>query len=221
MTHQPISWDAIRDRLFDNPEFTAEYDAVETEQSFASRAIAIRAATGLTQREFAERVGMKQSQIARIESGSQIPKLETFAKLAAAAGYAIEVNFIPIQEKQLPKIKPIRFNQSNRTESAAVVDNQTVIEALLTLLESPDDVIKNVRVKLGGKSKEEIATELKNCWKISDEEDRRFAVKNIFEPRIAVFGSNKNSLEKGGDDTEIEELTDELLDKLGEILAEH
>lgn len=111
MTHPTISWDSIRDRVLADPEVKAEYDALEDEFELASRAIAIRASTGLTQREFAERVGMKQSQIARIESGTQIPKLETLAKLAAAAGYAIEVNFIPLQEQPQPKLKPIRFNK--------------------------------------------------------------------------------------------------------------
>jgi transcriptional regulator with XRE-family HTH domain len=125
MTHPPISWDSIRDRVLANPEVKAEYDALEAEFELASRAIAIRASTGLTQREFAERVGMKQSQIARIESGTQIPKLETLAKLAAAAGYAVEVNFIPLQDKQLPELKPIRFNKSNRTDSEPLVANKT------------------------------------------------------------------------------------------------
>ena len=125
MTHPTISWDSIRDRVLADPKIKAEYDALEAEFELASRAIAIRASTGLTQREFAERVGMKQSQIARIESGTQIPKLETLAKLAAAAGYAIEVNFIPLQDKQLPELKPIRFNQSNRTDSTPLVANQT------------------------------------------------------------------------------------------------
>jgi transcriptional regulator with XRE-family HTH domain len=103
MTHRPISWDSIRDRVLADPEVKAEYDALEAEFELASRAIAIRASTGLTQREFAERVGMKRSQIARIESGKSIPKLETWAKLAAAVGYAVEVNFIPLDEKPQPR----------------------------------------------------------------------------------------------------------------------
>lgn len=100
MKQQPITWESIRDRVLADPEVKAEYDALEAEFNLASRAIAIRASTGLNQREFAERVGMKQSQLARIESGKQIPKLETLAKLAAAAGYAVEVNFIPLDENR-------------------------------------------------------------------------------------------------------------------------
>ncbi|MGL4503405.1 MAG: helix-turn-helix domain-containing protein [Planktothrix sp.] len=221
MSHKPITWDSIRDRVLANPEVKAEYDALEAEFELASRAIAIRASTGLTQREFAERVGMKQSQIARIESGTQIPKLETLAKLAAAAGYAVEVNFIPIQDNSRPELKPIRFNQSNMTYSAPLVANQTRRETLLALLESQDEVMKTVREKLGEKSKEEIATELENCWNISDEEDRRFAVKNIFTPRMSVIESTRSTVGNGNNDTEIDELTDDLLDRLGEVLGEN
>ncbi len=46
---------------------------------------------------------MKQSQLARIESGKQIPKLQTLAKLAAVAGYELEVNLISTEKK--PNIK--------------------------------------------------------------------------------------------------------------------
>lgn len=99
MKQQLITWGLIRDRALANPEVKAEYDALEDEFERANRAIAIRASTGINQREFAERVGMKRSQIARIESGKSIPKLETLAKLAAAAGYAVEVNFIPLDEQ--------------------------------------------------------------------------------------------------------------------------
>lgn len=99
MKQQPIPWESIRDRVLANPEVKAEYDALKDEFERANRAIAIRASTGINQREFAERVGMKRSQITRIESGKSIPKLETLAKLAVAAGYAVEVNFILLDEK--------------------------------------------------------------------------------------------------------------------------
>lgn len=110
MSENSIKWDSIRADVLTDPAVKAAYDAIETEYNIASYPIALRSATGLTQREFAEKVGMKQSQLARIESGKQIPKLETLAKLAAAAGYAIEVCFIPEAEKQLPKIKPLQIS---------------------------------------------------------------------------------------------------------------
>ncbi|MCA1990637.1 MAG: helix-turn-helix domain-containing protein, partial [Coleofasciculus sp. S288] len=91
MSANTISWDSIRADVLADPTVKAEYDVLKAEFSIASLLIALRAASGLTQREFARRVGMKQSQLARIESGKQVPKFETLAKLAAGAGYSIEV----------------------------------------------------------------------------------------------------------------------------------
>ena len=52
---------------------------------------------------------MKQSQLARIESGKQTPKLKTLAKLAAAAGYEVEVNLVPVEGVQEKDAKPLRL----------------------------------------------------------------------------------------------------------------
>jgi transcriptional regulator with XRE-family HTH domain len=49
---------------------------------------------------------MKQSQLARIESGKQTPKLKTLAKLAAAAGYEVEVNLVPVEGEHEGNAKP-------------------------------------------------------------------------------------------------------------------
>ena len=109
MTANTITWDSIRAEVLADPELKAEYEALEAEFSTASQLIALRAASGLTQRELAELVGMKQSQLARIESGKQVPKLDTLAKLAAGAGYALEIDFIPLKGRQTQKIKPLRI----------------------------------------------------------------------------------------------------------------
>lgn len=109
MTSNTITWDSIRSDVLANPEVKAEYDALDAEFSIARQVIALRAASGLTQREFAERVGIKQPQLARIESGKQVPRLDTLVKLAAGAGYTLEVNFIPPQGRRTRKIKPLRI----------------------------------------------------------------------------------------------------------------
>jgi ribosome-binding protein aMBF1 (putative translation factor) len=100
MTANTVSWNSIRDEILANPDVKAEYEALSPEFEFAQTLITLREGLGLTQREFAAKVGMKQSQLARIESGQQTPKLQTLARLAAAAGYKIEVNLIPIGEQK-------------------------------------------------------------------------------------------------------------------------
>jgi transcriptional regulator with XRE-family HTH domain len=104
-----ISWDSIRAEVLADPAVKAEYDALETEFNLAQQIIALRKASGLSQREFAELVGIKQPQLARIESGKQVPKLETLTKLASGAGYAVEIHFVPMKDKQVPKVEPLRI----------------------------------------------------------------------------------------------------------------
>ncbi|MGL5806581.1 MAG: helix-turn-helix domain-containing protein [Xenococcaceae cyanobacterium] len=107
MTANTITWDSVRDEILADPFVKAEYDALAPEFELARTVITLREASGLSQREFAKRVDMKQSQLARIESGKQTPKLKTLAKLAAAAGYEIEVNLVPKRGNLQSNAKPL------------------------------------------------------------------------------------------------------------------
>lgn len=98
MTADTITWNYVRNEALSDPEVKAEYDALSPEFKLAKTVITLRDQVGLTQREFAAKVGMKQSQLARIETGKQKPKLMTLAKLAAGAGYRVEVNLVPMEQ---------------------------------------------------------------------------------------------------------------------------
>lgn len=92
VTSVPLA--AIEQELFGDSECRAEYAKLEAQYALASQIIGIRAATGLTQREFAERAGIKQPQLARLESGQQLPKIDTLAKLAQVAGLSLEIRYV-------------------------------------------------------------------------------------------------------------------------------
>jgi transcriptional regulator with XRE-family HTH domain len=78
-----------------NPGIRAEYDALAEEFEVAQMIIDMRKAAKLTQRELADRLGMKQPQLARLETGKQLPRLDTLANLASQAGYILELKFTP------------------------------------------------------------------------------------------------------------------------------
>jgi transcriptional regulator with XRE-family HTH domain len=215
MSENTISWDDLRADVLADPAVKAEYEALEAEFSIASQVIAIRATTGLTQREFAERVGMKQSQLARIESGKQIPKLETLAKLAAAAGYRVEVNFIAIAGKEAPEIKPLRIDLSDIEGETSPLP----VSFVTKFLQSDDPVAVRVRERLGAKSLSEMASELEKCLSIPEEEDRIFAVKNVLAGGVTAGGSNRDSSDEN-DEIELLDLAESLLEKLAEICLE-
>jgi transcriptional regulator with XRE-family HTH domain len=215
MSDNTISWDDLRADVLADPTVKAEYEALEAEFSIASQVIAIRATTGLTQREFAEMVGMKQSQLARIESGKQIPKLETLAKLAAAAGYRVEVNFIAIEGKEAPEIKPLRIYLSDIEGETSLPP----VSFVTKFLQSDDPVAERVRERLGAKSLSEMASELEQCLSIPEEEDRIFAVKNVLAGGVTTGGSNRDSSDENNE-IELLDLAETLLEKLAEILNE-
>ena len=55
-----------------------------------------RASAGLTQRELAERAGTSQPAVAKLESGHTRPAFATIERLAAAAGFTVRIELVPI-----------------------------------------------------------------------------------------------------------------------------
>src|SRR5262245_54866081 len=76
----------VAQREAKDPEFAAVRADLDPRFELARAMIDARAAVGLSQAAFAERLGMKQPQIARLESGEHPPRLETLMELAAASG---------------------------------------------------------------------------------------------------------------------------------------
>ena len=77
-----------------NPEFAADYEALEPQYQIARAIIAARLESGLTQAELAEKAALPQSNISRLESGTFNPTVQTLEKVAAGLGKKLEVNFV-------------------------------------------------------------------------------------------------------------------------------
>jgi transcriptional regulator with XRE-family HTH domain len=109
MTAKTIKLSEIKEKALANPEVKAEYDALKDEYQMARLLILMRKASGLTQQELADRSGIKQPQLARLETGKQLPRLDTLAILAAQAGYDLQIEFVPkiSDQSDLPKLEPV------------------------------------------------------------------------------------------------------------------
>jgi transcriptional regulator with XRE-family HTH domain len=107
-----IGLEEVRNRALSNPAVMKEYEALRAEFQVARMTIAMRKAAKLTQQEFADKVGIKQSQLARLETGKQLPRLDTLAALAAEAGYQVELSIKPLKARQddLPTIESVILN---------------------------------------------------------------------------------------------------------------
>lgn len=74
-----------------DPKFREEYEKLQPEYEFRNALIGARLRAKLTQAQLAERMGLKQSAIARLESGRQMPTLTTLLKLTEVLGVAFTV----------------------------------------------------------------------------------------------------------------------------------
>lgn len=75
--------------------FKAEYDALEPEFSIIQAMIDARKASGLTQQQLAEKTGIAQADISKLENGSANPSLRTLRRLAAGMGMQLKLEFVP------------------------------------------------------------------------------------------------------------------------------
>lgn len=90
-----MNWKEHKKRLLKDPDFRAEYEALEPEYRLAAALIRLRLAKGLTQEELARLLNTKQESIARLESGSSLPSLSTVKKVADVLDAELEINLRP------------------------------------------------------------------------------------------------------------------------------
>lgn len=77
-----------------NPEFKAEYDALEPEFAIVQAIINARKLKGITQKELSERTGIAQGDISKLENGNGNPSIKTLKRLAAAMDMSLKIEFI-------------------------------------------------------------------------------------------------------------------------------
>lgn len=76
-----------------NEEFREEYEALAPKYEIIREIIKERNAQNLTQEEFANKLGIKQSNISRLESGNCNPSIEFLQKVAHALGKELHIEF--------------------------------------------------------------------------------------------------------------------------------
>lgn len=84
-----------REQLQHDPDYLAAEEELRPLLDLADAVIALRLARGWSQAELAERVGTKQANISRLESGLANPGVKFLQKLASALGETLTVQFSP------------------------------------------------------------------------------------------------------------------------------
>lgn len=82
-----------------NPKIKAEYDALEPEFNIIQAMIDARKTQNITQKQLAERTGIAQADISKLETGNANPTLKMLQRLAAGMEMNVKVEFVPKQPR--------------------------------------------------------------------------------------------------------------------------
>ena len=85
--------------LLQNPDFKAEYDALQPEMDITRAILDARINAGMTQVELSEKSGISQADISRLEKGTRNPSLALLKRLAEAMDSTLRIEFVPNARK--------------------------------------------------------------------------------------------------------------------------
>lgn len=81
-----------------NHEFAGEYEALQPELDVIKAIIEARTSQNLTQKQLAERTGINQADISKLENGTRNPTINLLKRLADGMGMALKIEFVPKQK---------------------------------------------------------------------------------------------------------------------------
>lgn len=86
--------DFLKNKLKD-PIFKAEYESLEPEFTIMQAIIDARKNSGMTQKQLAQKTGIAQADISKLENGNANPSLQTLQRLAAGMETTLKIEFLP------------------------------------------------------------------------------------------------------------------------------
>lgn len=88
--------DFLNEQLKD-PEVKREYNALAPEFAIIQVMIDVRQTSGMTQKQLADKTGIAQADISKLERGNANPSLKTLQRLAAGMGMKVKIEFVPAE----------------------------------------------------------------------------------------------------------------------------
>lgn len=76
-------------------EFEKEYENLQPEFDVIRAIVDARISQNLTQKELAEKTGINQADISKLENGTRNPSLKLLKRLASGMGMELKIDFIP------------------------------------------------------------------------------------------------------------------------------
>ena len=98
--NKETTFDEYLNEKLKDPEFKAEWDALEPEFAIIQALIDARVSSGLTQSELAKKTGIAQGDISKIENGNGNPSIRTLKRLAEGMGKNLKIEFVDVKHKK-------------------------------------------------------------------------------------------------------------------------
>lgn len=86
--------DFLNEQLQDH-EFRKEWEDIQPEMDVIRAMMEARISQNLTQKELAERTGINQADISKLENGTRNPSLKLLKRLADGMGMTLKIEFVP------------------------------------------------------------------------------------------------------------------------------
>ena len=78
--------------------FAKEYEAMQPEMDVIRAIVEAGTSQNITQKELAERTGINQADISKLENGTRNPSVNLLKRLADGMGMALKIEFVPKQK---------------------------------------------------------------------------------------------------------------------------
>ncbi len=85
----------VKAEQMENPAFAKEYEAIQPEMDVIRAIVEARTSQNLTQKELAERTGINQADISKLENGTRNPSVNLLKRLAEGMGMTLKIEFVP------------------------------------------------------------------------------------------------------------------------------
>ena len=82
-----------------DPEFAKEYEEIQPEMNVIRTLVEARTAQNLTQKQLAEKTGIHQADISKLENGTRNPSLRLLQRLADGLDMTLKIEFVPKRKK--------------------------------------------------------------------------------------------------------------------------
>ncbi len=85
----------VKAEQMEKPGFAKEYEAILPEMDVIKAIVVARTSQNLTQKELAERTGINQADISKLENGTRNPSVNLLKRLAEGMGMTLKIEFVP------------------------------------------------------------------------------------------------------------------------------